>query len=366
LDGSEESILVMAHHSDVIAGIVSGLVAVGHEAAVITGSTSDEDRQRAQDDIQGCRKRVFVGSMRACGVAITLTAASTVVFAEQDWTPGIMSQAEDRAHRIGQEGSVLVQHLVVDGSFDATMAKAVSAKGNVIAAALDAEEDEDALLVQEASDAEAADEVEARIAEVVVAEVTTSFERAAAREDARAAEVGLSDGEELSSERQAAVLACLRMVAGDDGDRANEANGVGFSGADTIAGHRLAERQTLSRREAILALHLVRRYRGQLPADMLNLALGGDPVVEEAAVSASVTAPLDATPAQGRRPVGRPRLAEETLSGAERTKRWRDRHGIAGMSIPGELAERLRGLRDARGGTVSDALSAALDALRAT
>ena len=137
LDGSEESILVMAHHSDVIAGIVSGLVAAGHEAAVITGDTGDADRQQAQDDIQSRRKRVFVGSMRACGVAITLTAASTVVFAEQDWTPGVMVQAEDRAHRIGQESSVLVQHLVVDGSIDASMAKAVSAKGGVISAALD-------------------------------------------------------------------------------------------------------------------------------------------------------------------------------------------------------------------------------------
>jgi SWI/SNF-related matrix-associated actin-dependent regulator 1 of chromatin subfamily A len=137
LEGSEESVLVMAHHKEVVAGIVAAMEEAGYPCAVITGDTSSEDRQRAQDDIQGKRKRVFVGSMRACGVAITLTAASTVVFAEQDWTPGIMSQAEDRAHRIGQQSSVLVQYLVVDGSLDVNMAKAVGGKAGVIAGVLD-------------------------------------------------------------------------------------------------------------------------------------------------------------------------------------------------------------------------------------
>lgn len=164
LDGTDESILVMAHHTDVIDGIVSGLAAAGHEAAVITGKTSDDDRQTAQDEIQLKLRRVFVGSMRACGVAITLTAASIVVFAEQDWTPGIMLQAEDRAHRIGQDHSVLVQHLVLDGTIDATMAMTVAEKGFTIEQALDT--------TVEAGDTEAV-EVAAPVEAVEVAVTTT-------------------------------------------------------------------------------------------------------------------------------------------------------------------------------------------------
>ena len=87
--------------------------------------------------LQDRRVRLFIGGIRSAGLGLTLTAASTVVFVELDWTPAAMKQAEDRLHRIGQKSSVLVQHLVIDGSIDARMARIIVEKQAVMDAALD-------------------------------------------------------------------------------------------------------------------------------------------------------------------------------------------------------------------------------------
>ncbi len=134
-----DKVVVFAHHKAVIRELHRRLVR--YNSVIITGKTpiaQRDDCVKAFQENPACR--VFIGNIQAAGVGLTLTAASTVIFAELDWSPGRMSQAEDRCHRIGQDDSVLVQHLVLDESIDANMANALTRKQVVIDAAIDTED----------------------------------------------------------------------------------------------------------------------------------------------------------------------------------------------------------------------------------
>ena len=138
---SSDKIVLFAHHQDVIAAYQESFRAAG--AVKLVGGMAIEERQRSVDRFQqDASVKVFIGSIQAAGVGITLTASSHVIFAELDWVPGNMTQAEDRCHRIGQAESVLVQHLVFEDSLDATMAKKIVEKQKVIEQALDLEKGE--------------------------------------------------------------------------------------------------------------------------------------------------------------------------------------------------------------------------------
>jgi len=130
-----EKVVVFAHHRAVINKLKEGL---GDRAVAFHGAMGISSRQKAIDDFQKKPEvQFFIGSIMAAGCGITLTAASNVVFAELDWTPGKVAQAEDRVHRIGQRNAVLVQYLVFDNSVDAKMAKTLLEKQAIISEALD-------------------------------------------------------------------------------------------------------------------------------------------------------------------------------------------------------------------------------------
>lgn len=94
-------VVVFAHHHDVIRAIAS---AFKEQAVTLYGETAMDARQAAVDRFQTDPEcLVFVGGILAAGVGITLTAASHVVFAELDWVPGNVTQAEDRCMLAGQK-----------------------------------------------------------------------------------------------------------------------------------------------------------------------------------------------------------------------------------------------------------------------
>ena len=234
-------LVIFAHHHDVIAALREGLADA--QPAVLTGETPMAERQAAVDRFQGdpaCR--VFIGSITAAGVGITLTASAHAIFAELDWVPGNVTQAEDRCHRIGQASSVLVQHLVLDGSLDARMATVLVEKQDVIDRALD------------------------RATESVLAN-----EPAVPGEQAATATAGRKQLDvvalTLTPEQIAEIHEGLRRLAGMC-DGARTLDGSGFSKIDVRIGHALAEAARLSPRQAALGLRLTRKYRRQLGSVM--------------------------------------------------------------------------------------------------
>jgi SWI/SNF-related matrix-associated actin-dependent regulator 1 of chromatin subfamily A len=94
----DHAVVLFAHHRDVLHAY--------HEAfkgsVLLYGGMDLRDRQRSIDAFQAGESQLFIGSLYAAGVGITLTKSSHVVFAELDWVPGTMTQAEDRCIAEGQ------------------------------------------------------------------------------------------------------------------------------------------------------------------------------------------------------------------------------------------------------------------------
>ena len=94
------------------------------------GETSSDDRQRAialfQDESSPVK--YFIGNVQTAGKGITLTAASNVIYFSNNYSLELRQQSEDRAHRIGQKNNVTYIDLMVPGSVDEKIIKALLSK----------------------------------------------------------------------------------------------------------------------------------------------------------------------------------------------------------------------------------------------
>jgi SWI/SNF-related matrix-associated actin-dependent regulator 1 of chromatin subfamily A len=116
-EGGHKKMIVFAHHREVLKGLFEGLKELNPVLFIggMTPKAKDEAVTKFQED-PTCE--VFIGGIIPAGVGLTLTAASYVALVEADWRPGINDQAIDRAHRIGQESTVLAEFLVIEGTLD--------------------------------------------------------------------------------------------------------------------------------------------------------------------------------------------------------------------------------------------------------
>jgi SWI/SNF-related matrix-associated actin-dependent regulator 1 of chromatin subfamily A len=106
--------------------------------ATITGDTPAATRTEIEASFQRGSLRGVAATIQAGGVAITLTSAHRAVFVDQDWTPALNAQAEDRICRIGQDRGVIITRLVAEHALDQRIAEVLSAKTAIIEGSVDA------------------------------------------------------------------------------------------------------------------------------------------------------------------------------------------------------------------------------------
>ena len=117
-DNEEESIVIFSQFKKVINLATDRLRRAKIPYVIITGDVPANQRPAAIDQFQRGEVRIFLGTIGAGGEGITLTAASTVIFLDRDWSPAKNAQAEDRLHRIGQENAVHVVDIMSRDTVD--------------------------------------------------------------------------------------------------------------------------------------------------------------------------------------------------------------------------------------------------------
>ena len=125
LEDSGEKVLLFAHHHAVMDIYRKELAA--YRPVFITGRESTGQKEEAVARFMEGRTNLCVISLRAAS-GLNLQRASCVVFGELDWSPAVHSQAEDRAHRMGQKDSILCYYLVAPQGSDRDMQDALGLK----------------------------------------------------------------------------------------------------------------------------------------------------------------------------------------------------------------------------------------------
>jgi SNF2 family DNA or RNA helicase len=101
----------------------------GFEPLTLTGGQDRATREAVLTEFaENPRRKVLVLSLRAGGVGLNLTAASVVFHFDRWWTSAVETQAEDRAHRIGQTRPVQVFAYVCGNTVEERIAAIIARK----------------------------------------------------------------------------------------------------------------------------------------------------------------------------------------------------------------------------------------------
>lgn len=126
---SEESVLVFFCFLEPMKQFIE--LVKEHSPSIIHGGVSSEERyieiKRFQDD----ETKLLVGQIHSMNTGVNLQQASSVVYAELDYSPAVIEQALGRASRIGQKRSINVYYPLVENTLEEGVARVVLSKSKI-------------------------------------------------------------------------------------------------------------------------------------------------------------------------------------------------------------------------------------------
>ena len=111
-------VLVFSQFTEMLDLIEIELDALQLDWLALTGKTPPARRGEVVAQFQSKTVPILLVSLKAGGIGLNLTAADTVILVDPWWNPAVEEQAIARAHRIGQEQTVFVYKLIIEGSIE--------------------------------------------------------------------------------------------------------------------------------------------------------------------------------------------------------------------------------------------------------
>lgn len=127
LENSDEYILFFSEFVDICCAVAQYFK---DNSTYHDGSMKNEMREQAKHKFQnGEGGRIFISTRPSLAVGATLTRASQVIFNDLPWNAADIQQAQDRAHRIGQNRATQVHWLIAANSdFDCKLIEIIERK----------------------------------------------------------------------------------------------------------------------------------------------------------------------------------------------------------------------------------------------
>ncbi|MCB0020767.1 MAG: DEAD/DEAH box helicase, partial [Anaerolineales bacterium] len=111
-----EQVVIFSHFLKMLSLFEDALTSKNIRYIRLDGGVNN--RQQLIDQFNAGQATVALCSIQAVGYGINLTSANHVIHADRWWNPATEDQATDRVHRIGQDKTVYVYRIMVEGTLE--------------------------------------------------------------------------------------------------------------------------------------------------------------------------------------------------------------------------------------------------------